>query len=97
MRNRSLRSLALKPGTVAVAVATEEPERCFLCTAPRRPSYEDACDAYLLGVVDGIVAMTGEARAALCSKHETRMREMLVVKVQDASVYEKLGIETVTT
>lgn len=85
-------SAPLKPGTIAVAAPTKEPVRCFLCTAPN-PSRRDACDAYLLGVVDGAV---GHGRAPLCVKRETQLREMLVVRCQDEATFEKLGIETKT-
>lgn len=78
----------LKAGTVAVEAPTERPDQCFLCTAPK-PSHKDACDAYLLGVVDGAV---GQGRAKLCVKHETLLREMLVVRCQDQSTFEKLGM-----
>jgi hypothetical protein len=78
----------LKPGTVMVSVPTEEPARCFLCTAPD-PSHKDACDAYLLGVVDGAV---GTGRAPLCVHHETKLRELLVLRCHDRETFEKLGM-----
>lgn len=86
-----LRQIALRSGTVAVEAPTEEPDRCFLCTAPPKPSHKDACDAYLVGVIDGAV---GHGRAPLCVKHETQLREMLVDRCQDQQTFEKLGMAT---
>lgn len=96
------RTIELRPGTVALAVPASGATKtsCFLCTAPTpclehaEHAHKDACDAYLVGFVSGVTAMIdGNGRPNLCDKHETQLRELLVVRVQDAKVYDKLDIE----
>jgi hypothetical protein len=87
-----LRQVAIKPGTLAIEVPTEEPPECFLCTAPPPSSQKDGCDAYLGGFVHGVLAMMGQARPPLCVKHETQLREMLACFCQAPQTFEKLGM-----
>jgi hypothetical protein len=94
-RHAGHRHVHLRPGTVAVSgkVPDVSEAQCFLCNAPGLSNREDGCNAYLGGFVHGVVAMMGRGRPTLCSAHETTLREVLVVFVQNADVYAKLGIE----
>jgi hypothetical protein len=96
----SNREINLRPDVMMLSVSKTgaAKEECFLCTAPTPcldhadHAHRAACDAYLGGFVNGVAAMIDGRRPPLCDAHETQLREMLVV-LQDAEVFKKLGIE----
>lgn len=101
-RSPSVRPSRLKPGAVAVSAdcGSTPWSTCFLCTAPAPRAQGDAgrvdCEqAYMVGLLQGLRAMMGDARAPLCPRHERTLRELLVQYIEDASTLRKLGIETV--
>jgi len=91
-------NMEIKKGTLMLADDVAEvsvpKDGCFLCQAPDAHSREDCTEAWAVGLVIGLVVMTGEQRPALCAAHETWLREFLVVRIQDENVYERLGIKT---
>jgi hypothetical protein len=84
-----------KPGiAVSADCGSISEDECFLCQAPDPTSKcSDFDDAWMVGVVEGVLAMTGSPRKPLCPRHETSLRELLVLYVQEVDTFKKLGIE----